>query len=280
MAKVSKGGPALAQYEAIREYHFEIIRLKLWYVHYLVRNTKIDFDEAVQRRVRLRWYTDGPSWPEVKAKIFELLTRYSNEVNHLERKGVKLLQPFIEGAIEDEYQREGPRHPCGCLRRSGEEHRHHCCRWLDGAVHYGCFWRYKDIQGQACVALHFHSVVQPQSPFQELPELAKSLRRLVENCKQENPDMRYISCGSWLNAFPPFLRLFPDSWRLSAEPMAHDNHSEWWGQFRDRRGGFHWRNAQAFRETGEFLYPSLFCKCKVTDLETHLDWFSFEQEPN
>ncbi len=279
MGTVREGKPALVQYEAIREYHFEIIRLKLWYVHYLVSNTEIDPREVILRRVRIIWYTGKQFWPEIEAKIQWLLNRYNREVNDFEREGIKLLHPFIEGAIEDEYQQEGSCHPCGCIRCPEEEYLHHSCQWFDGDsdVHYGCFWRTKHIQGQECVALHFKSVVQPRSPFQQLLELAKSLHRLVENCKQENPDMRYISCGSWLNAFPPFLPLFPDSWRLSAQSMVPDNHSEWWGQFRDHRGGFHLRNAQGFRKTGEFPYPSLFCKCKVSDLQTHLDSFLHEK---
>ena len=75
MDTISEGKPALVQYEAIREYHFEIIRLKLWYVHYLVNDTKIDFHEVVLRRVRIIWYTGKQFWPEVEAKIHRLLNR-------------------------------------------------------------------------------------------------------------------------------------------------------------------------------------------------------------
>ena len=44
-----------------------------------------------------------------------------------------------------------------------------------------------------------------------------------------------------------------------------------WGQFTDRRGGFHAHNGAAFRHSGDFPYPALRCHCPIKEAIAHLE---------
>ena len=43
-----------------------------------------------------------------------------------------------------------------------------------------------------------------------------------------------------------------------------------WGQFMDRRGGFHETNSRQFRQTGCFPFEHIMCRCEIVELQEHL----------
>jgi len=171
----------------------------------------------------------------------------------IEAEGLKLVWPYVEPAIE---------------RRLAETE-----RWLKEAV--GCFRHeyrpfYAEPNSKDHLTLHVRNAYQPDSPFHHLPEMAASLREILSRAERERPDVMHVQCATWLNSFPPFAELFPRSWIETAQPGAPGNHSGWWGQFMDRRGGFHAENARRFRETGQFPFQHLLCRCSIAHMRQHV----------
>ena len=99
-----------------------------------------------------------------------------------------------------------------------------------------------------------------------------TLLQLLRDTRARRPEAQIVWCGSWLNSAPPFLALFPESWRESAKVsrksgvgMGH------WGQFMDRTGRFHVRNGEHLRATGAFPYPSRSCHAPLDEIIAHLE---------
>ncbi len=85
------------------------------------------------------------------------------------------------------------------------------------------------------------------------------------------PKLETIGTGSWLNSVPPFTTLFPPEWLASAKPFPKLVQGKgWWGQFIDRRGGYHRPNGDYLRRTGRFPYPVLNFTCSIDSLRRHL----------
>ncbi len=251
------------------EYVRDLAKLKLWYVWRLLKREEVDFEAAISKRVGIVrmsvfWGDDprspGPAdadgWSRVLAKLRAVYEKHEHDPTSeaIESEGLALLWPYLEPAIE---------------RRLAENE-----RWLEQAI--GCFqyeYRpfYAEPDSEDHLTLHVRNAFQPDSPFQHFSEMVASLQEIVSRAERERPDVERVQCATWLNSFPPFARLFPRSWIGTAQPGAPGNHSGWWGQFMDRRGGFHARNARQFRETGQFPFMHLLCRCAIADLRQHLE---------
>jgi len=122
------------------------------------------------------------------------------------------------------------------------------------------------------IELHFANPFSPASPFADPKERLREFHRLVANVHSDHPDVTHVATGTWLNSFPPFLAFFPPEWAASATPStAVFPGAGLWGQFYDRRGGFHRKNAEYLRSTGEFRYPPMNCQCRIETLQAYLD---------
>ncbi|MCK4401737.1 hypothetical protein KAW08_05495 [bacterium] len=248
--------------ETHRHYVTEVVKLRLWYVKWLL-NFGVKFECAIQRHVRIyqitsfydenKTYGHGMSWKEPRWK--KLLTRlrkiYDKYPGHptlestakLEEEGLTILWPYLEKHIQTEAKTVPKKRP------------------------YGCF-SYNDREGY--LALHFANDAMPKSPFHDISALANSLYRLLIDSKRRCPETLKVRMTSWLNAFPPFLTLFPDIWGNSRKPMGPDSGDGAWGQFIDRRGDFHSRNGAVLRETGQFPYVYSLCECNINQLVKYL----------
>ncbi len=250
------------------EYVRELTKLKLWYVWWLRKHGGLDFDTAVEKRVgivRMSVFrgddprNPGPEdvggWERVLAKLRGVYEKHKDAPtsDDIEAEGLKLLWPFLEPAIKRDLAETA--------------------QWLRDAI--GCFQYefrpfYAEPDSEDHLTLHVRNAYQPDSPFQHFSEMVDSLKQVVSRAELERPDVNMVQCATWLNSLPPFARLFPSAWIENARPGFPGNHTGWWGQFMDRRGGFHFVNAQRFRKTGEFPYRHVLCRCTTSDLLRHL----------
>jgi hypothetical protein len=119
------------------------------------------------------------------------------------------------------------------------------------------------------INIHFLNISRPASPLSErIVPFVASLIRLLDDAQTQHPDITQVRSGSWLNSHPGFYTLFPDSWKRTEVPryplMSSSNGI--WGQFMDRRGGFHTSNGSRFRETGEVPYPNTSCHSPIEEV--------------
>ena len=255
-------------YETACEHARELAKLKLWYVWWLQKHEGLDFETAVSRRVGLLRMTilwgDDPGdpkpadldeWRRLLTDLRNLYEKHDGDATSdvFEAEAVALLWPFLEPAVERDLSV--------------------AAQWLKEGI--GCFQYefrpfYTEPSSEDYLTLHVRNAYQPDSPFKHFGQMVASLREITSRAKKERPDATMLQCGTWLNRLPPFAGLFAASWLKAAHPGAPGNHTGWWGQFMDRRGGFHSRNGRQFRETGEFPFSHLLCRCSIADLNAHL----------
>ena len=245
------------------EYIREFAKLSLWYVHKRLREGSSTFDDAVNTRVNLfrmtRFNTGDrhpargdsiPEWEVVLTRLGSLFDRYSaqSDTSALETESLHILWPHL-------------RLPHGLNERP---------RVPSPVRPYEC-WTCDYSAGDR-ISLHILNVYQPRSPLSEMRvPFAASLRRLLHDSLVRRPDIQVASCGSWLNSVPTFSDLFPEPWRSSAQLASEVRYTMGhWGQFLDRRGGFHTRNGARFRQTGDFPYACTRCRCGIRDILDHL----------
>ncbi|MGD9494784.1 MAG: hypothetical protein AB7Y46_00610 [Armatimonadota bacterium] len=240
-----------------------LIQLKLWHVHTLVTEGILPFEQAVRTRTNLFRMTlfaglpaegvaeDRQGWAALVDEL-RVLRERCRDAEQFEREGLAALWPYAEPVIDRD------------LAELDE--------FLASAV--GCFRfefakYYADEHSPDHITLHVRNAYRPDSPFRHLAEMAASLQEILDRAEAVRPDVEWVQCGSWLNSLPPFAGLFPPSWVETAVPGKPGGHMGWWGQFQDRRGGFHERNARLFRESGQFPYRHLLCHCRVAELRAH-----------
>jgi len=250
------------------EYTRELTKLKLWYVWWLGRNEDVDFDAAMQSHVGIARMTsfwgdaankslaDPEGWQRVADELRAVFAKHAGEssADEIETEGLDLLWPYMASGVQ--------------------KYVNHMQQWLKNAV--GCFRYefapyYADKESGDHLTLHVSNAYQPDSPFEHVPEMVESLKEILKRSREERPDVDRAQCGSWLNSFPPFAGLFPPSWVEDARPGQPGGHAGWWGQFMNRRGGFHFGNARRLRKTGQFPFRHLLSRCRTADLQDHLD---------
>ena len=193
---------------------------------------------------------NDPKWNELKRRIISVLENYpqESETQKIEAHCMEFLWPLLKAKIE-----------------------YDCCLSVEGAKSpYGC-WKYDIIN--ECVVLHFENAVRPQSPFDDIQTLARDLSRLLEEAKASNPQLTQVRCGTWLNNLPAFQSLFPHSWPSTKAGGATGLGCGLgtWGQYIDRRGAFHEKNARKFRANGRHPYFSFCCHCGYAEELDHLE---------
>lgn len=120
------------------------------------------------------------------------------------------------------------------------------------------------------LTLHFRNYFAPDSPFHHRPELINALLQISDEVQKKRPDITRVQCASWLNNLPPFYEIFPRAWFETSTVCPIEGHNGWWGQFVDRYGQLHEKNAARFEQTKTFLYPNRHCRCDMLQLKKHL----------
>ncbi len=187
-------------------------------------------------------------WDRIKQELIALYDEHEGERDSalLEKECYETLRPYLEPRFEQNSRplRKGPGRPYGCWGLTLQDN---------------------------VVGLHFQNAYRPNNPFVNREDLISDLRDGLRKMKKRYPDATTLSCSTWLNGFEPFLEFLPASWR---ENMILGGDYGWgwgyWGQYMDRRGAFHRRNAESFRRTGKHPYRSCQCSCSVDEALAHL----------
>lgn len=253
--------------EIRRNYDRECVKLKIWYIHHLLQTERRPFEELIAGRVdiyRRTYLWDGehhparghpdPEWNVLVDRLQGLFHRHRDDETtaELENAAYALLLPAMErrlagertGNLWKEAGQEIPPTPYGSFSRDYAEDRVH---------------------------LHFTNVLQPRSPFWDMPALTRLLLKLLDDLEHDRSDIRLVQCGSWINNFPPFRSLFPPEWIENARVSKPSYTYGTWGQFMSHTGDFHYPNAARFRATGALPYPSLVCSADRSSVRAHVE---------
>jgi hypothetical protein len=262
--------------------HFiqEFTKLSLWYVDKRVRAGESGFEDALNHRTNLHQYTslygrmDHPGlgvehleWMAIVAGLRKIHLGCGNQPSsdRFESEGIAFLAPHMVERIEA----GGDLEPAS----GGKVESMHVPiggRWpADTGWPYEC-WRYDTREDY--INIHVLNVYRPSSPLKErLVPFVASLMRLLTDAKSAHPEITDVRCGSWLNSLPAFYVLFPSSWKQREVVRAEMTWSNGiWGQFMDRRGDFHEKNGELFRETGEVPYVNTLCWAPIEEVLAHL----------
>lgn len=245
------------------------LKLSICYARELTcrRDPLVPMDEALEQRtdiLRKTIHFDGrhpaygldprnAAWDDLKAQLADRICAHAAaaDTDALEAECWAILQPLTEPKIREH-----------CEQALQADHAPYFC------------WRF-DIRDNApdTINLHVSNAYQPESPFaaEHRPHLVQTLLQLLHDAQAAHPTASQLRCGSWLNQLPPFLTLFPPSWRAS---FAVGDYSSGtfghWGQYMDHRGAFHQRNGAALRRTGLHPYASGSCHCEIAAAIRHL----------
>ncbi len=254
--------------EIRRNYDRECVKLKIWYVNRLLQTEQRSFEELITTRVDIyrrthlwdgenhpaRGYAD-PRWDELVQQLQEIFRHHHRAdatTQALEEAAYALLLPAMEERLAGE--RKG-----NLWEGAGQ---------IIPPTPYGCFSR---DYAEDIVHIHFTNVLQPRSPFRDMPALTRSLLKLLDDLEKDRPDIRIVQCGSWINNFPPFRSLFPPEWHEKCRISGPSYTYGYWGQFMTHTGDFHYPNAARFRATGEFPFPCLVCSADRDSVRNHVE---------
>lgn len=231
----------------------DMARVQALYVLRVFRETGRPPEEllATQTPWQCQLPAAGPAWPDFLLRGIEILwprdTASATEPERAER--------FVAFA--------GPLFAQGPLADVAAQAR---LRW------FGCF-RFVEHPKQNAISLHMANRCAPRSPFEDLGRCFRWLRDLCAAAGALPFAVRTVTCGSWLNDRPDFLRLFPASYAANLKLSSPDGKTGggWWGQLVDRRGCLHRGRATQLLETGQFPHPRKESGCEFAEFKAHVE---------
>ncbi|MCD6364797.1 MAG: hypothetical protein J7M14_02875 [Planctomycetes bacterium] len=135
--------------------------------------------------------------------------------------------------------------------------------------YYGVFgWQVRDDY----IAMHFHNVHRPDSPFERPAVLLQCLGIIIDEIAEKGYDIKRIGMDSWVNNLKGFQAVFPPSYAASLTPTNPDvkGGDGWWGQFVTRTGEFNHRRARILRETRRFEFARLHGECPYEEFRLYV----------
>jgi len=252
------------------EHECRMTRLELWCLRqwlrrhpeesaaYVLRNrTNIYLRSSFYdgRRFKLIDWTN-PSWLEAEEALSRLIEQSDaqDDTTDFEEGGLALFRSTIAQRL-----RRNRRRP---KRR----------RFLPGAEVCGSLWFTPPDAGPQSNRLFFHitNAVRPHSIFAAPEYLPRCLESLMDKAQRLGCDRLWTL--SWLNSYPRWQALFPDTWRqdMGDEKTAPEAGMQFWGQFVNARGTFNAKHAEQFRRTGRVPYAVREAGCTFESLRAHL----------
>ena len=136
---------------------------------------------------------------------------------------------------------------------------------------FHCWW-YTLHRDNTLVAVHLVNADMPDSPLTDLPRFARGLLHAMEDARERYPTIARVECGSWLNDYPTFMRLWPRSYLDSRriECVAGGFGPGVWGQYMTADGGFNTSRGDRLRKASLHPYPLSEAHCQVEDAICHL----------
>jgi hypothetical protein len=136
---------------------------------------------------------------------------------------------------------------------------------------FHCWW-YTVHDNNTRLALHLVNAYQPGSPFDHLPHFVSTMQEAVEQAIGIYPDIKIVSCGSWLNQLPKFQQLWPDSFKQNQKIINETGGfgPGAWGQYMTTNGEFHEAKAAILRSTGKHPYALTEAQSNIAEVLAHL----------
>jgi hypothetical protein len=136
---------------------------------------------------------------------------------------------------------------------------------------FHCWW-FTIHDDDTHLALHLINAYQPESPFNHLAHFTATMLQAVEHAFSEYPAITVVSCGSWLNQFPRFQKLWPESFKNAQKVLNEEGGfgPGAWGQYMTADGGFNERNADILRNRMKHPFALTEGRCPVEEVRLHL----------
>lgn len=133
-------------------------------------------------------------------------------------------------------------------------------------------WWYSIHEQETMVAVHIINSYQPESPFSHLKSFSGNLLRAVLDAMNTNERITTVQCGSWLNQYPKFQRMWPNSF-LENQKLLNKTGGLGpgaWGQYMRADGKFMEKNASYLLENGVHPYVLTEAECQINEFLVHL----------
>ncbi len=280
--------------ETRRRYVRGMTQLSVWYVRVLLERGEIrgeDVARALCTRVDLYRMTDfwdgrsgssdgvsDPGWMRMVEEMAGWVrSAPSGGTGELERRVLGYLEPTLEARLPKDVG-PPPVRAFGCwtydVGWAGLGDRPGVLGKIGNWAHLAAVAR-KGLRLPARApenaVLHIMNVMVPRSPFDDLPRLGLTLRRLIGEIRAKHPEVRELWCNTWLNEHPKFHELFPEVWFRQGRVSPPGNFRNWWGQFARRDGDFNEELAERFRQSGGvFPFRALLCHAGLEAIDGHL----------
>lgn len=250
--------------EEHREYLYEIVKLKLFFVHlWLEQHPEETFQSVIRNRVDIyrkteanpgphtpdAVYFDLPAWKGMEDKAFECYVRNIKDRSAFETEAFEIFKPSIDLRCERDYLDNSvlAKYKCGSLKHDPQP----------------------DATDPTAINFHIANAIRPHSIF-ENPDYLRSCFLLLCQAVKTQWGIKTLYCGSWLNSYPKWLNYFPQEWidNMSAPTENVGWHYGFWGQFITAKGTFNYKYGKILRETGRFPYYPRISHCSVEALES------------
>lgn len=254
--------------EEHREYLYEIVKLKLFYLHLSLTeiHPEESFSQAIRNRVDIyrktdanpllhtpnKLFFDAPAWMNMESAAEEIFKQYSADTDSdramFEQKAFEVFRPSLDAR---------------CRRD-----------WLDDSVlaNYQCGSLKHDpvLKGET-LNFHIANAVRPNSIFDDPLYMPRCFRALLRVAK-EKFHAKYIYTGTWLNSCEKWLALFPPVWREHIENENHNVgwHYGFWGQFINAKGTYAKKTGDYLREHKAFRYWPKGSYILVDEMNEHI----------
>jgi len=186
-------------------------------------------------------------WPEIKGFLQNSLESCTSEESLVKTVDdcIQYLLPTLESRFQDNY-----RFP---LRD------------------FHCWW-YTIHDDDTHLAIHLINAYQPDSPFDHLEHFRATMLHAIDHGLASHPDIKIVSCGSWLNQVPKFQYLWPESFIKNQKVVNITGGfgPGVWGQYMTVDGGFNEEKALILRKTGKHPFPLTESFCFVEEIISHL----------
>ena len=245
--------------EEHRQYLYEIVRLKLFFLHlWLEQHPEEDFQFVIRNRVDIyrktkanpglhtpkELFFDAPAWKSMEDLAEQCWKENRNDRERFEKEAFEIFRDSIDQRCEFDYLDNSvlAQYTNGCLRHD----------------------RCPDETNPELIWFHIGNVLRPHSIFEDPDYLPRCFKWLMDTV-EEKFNVKQIGTGTWLNSNPKWLALFPDEWleNLSAPVEAINWSYGCWGQFISARGTFNAKHGRILRETGRFPFYARISHCSI-----------------
>lgn len=255
--------------EEHRRYLYDIVRLKLFFLHlYLTeKEPGADFSHTIRQRVDIyrktdanpgphtpkELFFDAPAWKTMEDEAERIFKSYNvnndRARQHFEDDAFAVFKDSIDRRCERDFLDDSvvANYQCGSLKYDSE------------LYHDGWF------------GFHITNAVRPHSFYDDplyLPRCFRALLRVAEVKYRASA----IFTNTWLNDSKRWQAQFPSAWMDNMTDRAADVNWTycWWGQFISARGTLQKKSAEFLREHHDFRYKPRESHCPVDLMKEHI----------